>query len=90
MNEFGVLFYKCEICWSVTSQPLTFTMEDSMAKKESEKPEVVQTVWDLNSLVCQCCRYHDNKPHSYCAHKDTYVGRKEEACDHFKKGRNPL
>jgi hypothetical protein len=86
MDESGDLFYKCSICCSVTNQPLIITMEVFMAKKKSE-PEVVQTVWDLESLVCQRCRYHGNKPFSYCAKNNKFVGRKQNVCDQFKAGR---
>jgi hypothetical protein len=61
-------------------------MEVFMANKKSE-PEVIQTIWDLETPVCQRCRYHDNKPFSYCTKNDKFVGRKENACDKFKVGR---
>jgi len=51
------------------------------------KPEVQRpTVWETKAVVCQCCRFHDNKPSTCSAYNKT-VGRKQDAskCKKFKR-----
>lgn len=56
-----------------------------MATKSDPVPKVA-TVWETNAVVCQCCRYHRNKP-SHCDAYDKSVGRKMDAskCEKFKR-----
>lgn len=55
-----------------------------MAKEQPEN--LVQTVWESKATVCQCCRFHSNKP-STCSAYDKSVGRKQNAndCKKFKR-----
>lgn len=79
MDGDGVMFYKCDVCDSMSSNTLK---EESMAKKEPEKPK--PTVWESKSVVCQCCQSHSNKP-STCTFTGLSVGRKQEGCDIFQR-----
>jgi hypothetical protein len=58
-------------------------------KKSKEEAKPIITVWDNKSIVCQCCKFHYNKP-STCSKFNKSVGRKEDAssCKDFKEGKH--
>ncbi len=81
MTEDDILFYKCIVCSSVMSARLTLNLEVDYMAKKSEAPEVPKpTVWESNAVVCQCCKFHSNKPSTCNAYKKS-VGRKQDATD---------
>lgn len=53
-----------------------------MAEKSDPKPKL--TVWQSKAVVCQCCKFHSNKP-STCLSKDLTVPRKEKGCELFER-----
>jgi len=79
-NGIGMV-YRCNECGSTTHKP--FTRRDLMSKAD---PVVVKTVWETKAVVCQCCKFHSNKP-STCNSYGKSVGRKQDAseCERFAR-----